>query len=190
MKKGHVFILSGPSGSGKTTFYEKLLKNIKFKRKLSKTVSMTTRPMRSGEQNGRSYFFVSKKMFLYKIQANHFLEWEKVFDNYYGTPNKHFKDLLCSGKNVLLCIDVKGAKTVSKKYPEAIQIFVKTPSVKVLADRLMRRGSETNKTLALRLKTAKKELLEEKRYDHVIVNSRLDTAYSELKKVISKYIYK
>src|SRR5881392_3567491 len=108
MAKGKIIIISGPSGSGKTTLHKMLLESTKLKEKLVKSISVTTRPMRGGEKEGRDYIFVSVLKFQYKIKAGHFLEWQKVFDNYYGTPKKNVRDLLKAGKNVLLCIDVKG----------------------------------------------------------------------------------
>jgi len=139
MKKGKIIILSGPSGSGKTTLYGDLLKK---KLNLVKSVSVTTRPRRVGEKHGHDYFFISEKMFLYKKRAGHFLESEKVFDNYYGTPNKSVQELLKSGKNVLLCIDVKGARTVWRKHHKAVRIFIKTSTMEELKRRLEGRGSE------------------------------------------------
>ena len=132
MKKGKIIVLSGPSGSGKTTFYKKLLKDKALRLPIVKTVSFTTRPKRAGERHGRDYFFVSPKMFRYKKQKGHFLETEKVFGNDYGTPKKNVRDNLKKGKVVLLCIDVKGAKTIRKVFPDALTIFVKTPSLQVL----------------------------------------------------------
>ena len=123
--RGKIFILSGPSGSGKTTLHNKLLKSRRLKGKLIKSISMTTRPRRSGEVNGRDYFFTSKKKFFEKRSAGHFLEWKKVFDNYYGTPKRNVERTLKTGKSILLCIDVKGANAVRRRKKGAIGIFVK-----------------------------------------------------------------
>lgn len=182
MKKGKIIILSGPSGSGKTTLYKKILANT---RDLVKTVSVTTRPKRPGEKHGHDYFFVSHKQFLYKKRAGHFLESQKVFENYYGTPKKGVRDLLASGQNVFMCIDVKGARVVCKKFPKAVRIFIKTPSVAVLKKRLLGRGSEDKKELKLRLRTALKELKEAKKYDYVISNDDFSHAYQKLFKIIT-----
>lgn len=181
MKIGRIFIISGPSGSGKTTFYKKLLST---RKELVKSVSVTTREKRSGEKNGIDYVFVSKKMFFYKVKAGHFLESEKVFDNYYGTPNKNVRDILKSGKNVLLCIDVKGAKAVRRKFPDLIGIFIKAPSLEVLKKRLIDRGSEKSKVVRLRLKMASSELKEAKSYDYVVINDDFNKAYESLEKII------
>jgi len=188
MTKGKIIIISGPSGSGKTTLYKKLLASKKFKGKLAKSVSTTTRPKRKGEKHGRDYTFVSSKMFAYMKRCGHFLESEKVFGNYYGTPNKNVGDLLRAGKNVLLCIDVKGAKTVRRKLPKVVTVFIKTKSLAVLAMRLKGRGSEQKNVVQQRLKTAREELREEKKYKYVIINDQLRAAYSKLEAIIASEI--
>ena len=184
MKQGKIIIISGPSGSGKTTLYRKLLANRKIKKEIIKTLSVTTRPKRPGEKHGRDYFFVSQKMFQYKKRNGHFLETEKVFDNYYGTPKKTVQDILKTGKNVLLCIDVKGARTVRRKFPKAVAVFIKTSSLKVLAARLKGRGSEKKDIMRIRLRTAQAELKEMKNYNYVIINDNLRTAYARLEVII------
>jgi len=188
MTKGKIIIISGPSGSGKTTLYKKLLTSKKFKRRLVRSVSITTRPKRKGEKHGRDYLFVSLKMFAHKKRSGHFLESEQVFGNYYGTPNKNVQDLLRAGKNVLLCIDVKGAKSVCRKFPKAATIFIKTTSLAVLAARLKGRGSEQKSVVAQRLKTAKKELREAKKYKYVVINDHLRVAYGKLEVIIASEI--
>jgi guanylate kinase len=111
-----------------------------------------------------------------------------VFDNYYGTPKKNVRDLLKSGKHVLLCIDVKGAKVVRKICPEAITVFIKTPSIAVLKKRLDKRA-DTHDTAALRLKIARQELAQAKYYDHRIVNDHLSTAYRQLEEVVCQTLF-
>lgn len=180
MAKGRIVIISGPSGSGKTTLHKMLLESSQLKGSLVKSISATTRPKRPGEKHGRDYLFISREMFRYKIKAHHFLEWQKVFDNYYGTPQKVVRELLSKGKNVLLCIDVKGAKVVHRIFPDAISVFIQTPSLSVLKDRLELRAQDTHESRALRLKIARQELLEAKNYNFLIVNDRLDVAYHQL----------
>ena len=107
MRKGKIIIISGPSGSGKTTIYKDLLKDARLKKKIARTVSVTTRQRRFGEKQGIDYFFVSEKMFKYKIKAGHLFEYQKVFNCYYGTPKKSVRQILSSGKNALLCIDAQ-----------------------------------------------------------------------------------
>jgi guanylate kinase len=134
--KAKIVIISGPSGCGKTTLHKALLLSPLFKGKLVKSISATTRKKRPGERPGRDYLFLSTKTFEEKIEKGYFLEWEKVFDHYYGTPKKHALDLLKKGVNVLLCIDVKGAKNVAREFPQALKIFIKAPSMKILEARL------------------------------------------------------
>lgn len=187
-KTGKVFIVSGPSGSGKTTLYRRLITDKLFKDKIVKSISVTTRNIRSGEKNGRDYYFISQKMFAYKQRAGHFLESMKVFNNYYGTPFKAVREILSSGKNVLLCIDVKGAKVVARKIPQSIKIFVQPPDMNELKKRLILRGSEDEKTMHLRLKIAANEMKEVSFYDFKVINDDVNSAYKELVRIIQKEI--
>ncbi len=181
MSRGKIIILSGPSGSGKTTLYQKLLKTNAH---LSKSISVTTRSKRPGEVHGKDYFFVSPKMFEYKIRMGHFLEYEKFFGNYYGTPRRYVLDLLRKGQSVLLCIDVKGAETVKKNHREAVRIFIKTPTIQDLKDRLLKRGSEDLETIQKRLDRVEMELKQARHYDYVIINANLNTAQGELNRIV------
>ena len=184
MTKGRIVIISGPSGSGKTTLHKMLLESSLLRGKLVKSISATTRSARPGEKNKRDYLFISLKMFQHKINKGQFLEWQKVFDNYYGTPKKAVNDLLATGKHVLLCIDVKGSKIVQKLYPEAISIFIKTPNIAVLKKRLEARAQDSHESRELRLKIARNELKEAKYYDFQINNDRLEIAYKQLEKIV------
>lgn len=181
---GKVFILSGPSGSGKTTLHKALLNDPKLKGKLVKSVSATTREKREGERAGKDYIYLSRKIFESRIKKNYFLEWEKVFDNYYGTPKQQVLKLLHKGKHVLLCIDVKGAAHVRKEFPESFSVFIKTPTMKILQERLRQRASETHESLSLRLKVARREIREAKHYDRVVINGRLDKACRDLTRIV------
>jgi guanylate kinase len=188
MKKqqGRIIILSGPSGAGKTTLHDLLLKAPQFKGSIIRSISATTRAPRGQERHGREYLFLTRKMFEHKIRAGHFLEWMKVFDNYYGTPMKNVQDNRRKGKHVLLCIDVKGALVVKKKVPDAVMVFVKTPTLKELQRRLEGRGTDSVQSVALRLKTAREELKQESKYDHVVVNDDLQKAFKDLTSVLEK----
>ena len=186
MKTGRVIILSGPSGAGKTTLHDLLLKAPRFSGRLIRSISATTRKPRGQERHGREYLFLSKAMFEHKIKTGQFLEWMKVFDNYYGTPMKNVRDALKRGKHVLLCIDVKGAAVVRKKIPDALMVFVKTSTLKELRCRLEGRGTDTPASVSLRLRTAREELKEASQYDVVIVNNKLEVAFNELKAALSK----
>lgn len=186
--KGKIIILSGPSGSGKTTLHKALLASEKFRGKLVKSISATTRPKREGERNGRDYIFLTQLIFARRIVRGYFLEWEKVFDNYYGTPKIQVLNLLKKGKHVLLCIDVKGAQHISREFPNAIKIFIKPPSMAELRKRLKLRSSETHESLALRLKVATQELKKAKDYDYTINNGSLNKAKADLEKLVLKIL--
>lgn len=190
MYKGKIIIISGPSGSGKTTLHKKLLLSRRFQEKLVKSISATTRPKRPNELHGRDYLFFTKKDFFRAKRVGHFLEWQKVFDNYYGTPRHNVEKLLKQGKNVLLCIDVKGAKVIARHFPEAVRIFIKAPSLAVLKKRLQLRGSETKKDLMKRLAIAKSEMREAKKYDYIVENQNLSNATKRLKDIVSKELTK
>ena len=183
-KTGIVFIVSGPSGSGKTTLCKKLLSRNSAKNRLFKTISITTRPKRRGEKENRDYRFVSEKEFLRKKAGGQLLESQKVFGFFYGTPKSFVKDNIRKGKDVILCIDVKGAAVVKKIYPEACGIFIMPPKVEALKHRLNKRSTESKKSMARRLKLAKWEMGFAKKYDYVIINDRLPKAISELETAI------
>jgi guanylate kinase len=186
--QARIVIISGPSGCGKTTLHKALLESPLLKGKLVKSISATTRLKRPGERPGRDYLFLSTKTFEERIKKGYFLEWEKVFDHYYGTPKKQTLNLLKKGINVLLCIDVNGAKTVAREFPQSLKIFIKAPSMKVLEARLKARGSENSKSLGLRLKVARRELKEAKYYDHVVINADLDKALGQMRQIVCRSI--
>jgi guanylate kinase len=183
---GRVIILSGPSGAGKTTLHDLLLKDPRFAGRIVRSVSATTRLPRAGERHGRDYFFLTPRMFDFKVRAGHFLEWMKVFDRHYGTPWKNVRDILASGRHVLLCIDVKGARAVKERMPDALTIFIKTPTIEELRRRLEQRGTDAGAEIALRLKTAAEELAHASGYRHVIVNDTIDSAYRQIVAILVK----
>ncbi len=186
MKKGKIVIVSGPSGSGKTTLSNKVLATPLFKGKIVKSISATTRAKRPGERHGRDYLFLTPAAFKQKKRLGRFLESQKVFDNYYGTPKAAAEALLRKGKHVMLCIDVKGAKVVRRQTPQAVTIFIKVPSLAVLKKRLLKRATEANKSLNLRLKIAQEELKEAKFYKYIVINDKLNPAYRRLKEILCK----
>jgi guanylate kinase len=183
---GKILVLSGPSGSGKTTLHNCLLKDRKIKARLVKVVSATTRKKRVGEKQGKQYWFFTKKQFLARKDQGYFLEWQKVFSDYYGTPKAQAEKILKRGKNVLLCIDVKGARVVFKNFKNAVGIFIKAPSAAALKNRLAARGTENAKTMKHRLAVAQQEMKEAKRYRYVVVNDRIQKAVGRLKKIMNK----
>lgn len=184
--EGRVVVLSGPSGCGKTTLHKELLGNPLLKGRLVKSISATTRLKRPGEKDGLDYFFMTRKIFEKRIKDDYFLEWQKVFEHYYGTPKKNVSSLLKKGVNVLLCIDVKGARSVVSEFPGSLKIFIKAPSLRVLEERLKSRGSESRESLALRLRVARQEIREAGRYDYVVVNGELRKAITILEEIVCR----
>lgn len=156
-KKGRLFVISASSGTGKTTLANELRKEDK---NLVQSVSYTTRAPRPNEENGKDYFFVTKKEFFEKINKHGFLEWANVFGKYYGTPKKEVEDHTRHGRDVLLLIDVQGAKQVKKTKPDAVFIFLAPPSKEELLRRLNKRGTETKKEIDARYKLATQEMRE------------------------------
>ncbi len=180
--KNKIFIVSAPSGCGKTTLCKRLLKD---KLKLKQSVSITTRPPRRGERNGADYLFVSAEEFIRMIDAKELLEYEENFGFLYGTPKKAVEEELRKGRSVLLSIDVKGAMSVRKYYPQnSVLIFVMPPSMEDLKKRLESREADTPKAILHRLKVAKQEVSYRDKYDYVVVNDRLSAAYKKLKDII------
>lgn len=181
-----VFVVSGPSGSGKTTLLQGLLKDKKLSRKLAKSISLTTRPKRSNERQGRDYFFVSEKRFKQKLRAKKILEWTKYLGYYYATPKAFVDKKIAQGKHLILCLDFKGAQAVKKLYPKhAATIFVAPPSLGTLQKRIGQRCHKTRQEeIRQRLRLAKEEVRVASRYDYRIVNNKLEQAVKGLKKII------
>ena len=180
-KKGILFIVSAPSGSGKTTLCNKLVDSIGG---LNRSISMTTRPPRAGERDGMDYIFIEKEEFLKRKKKNEFLEWAKVFEEYYGTPKKYIKHILAKGQDVLLNIDVQGAMKIKRLKIRVVYIFVLPPSMAMLKERLVSRSADSKKEIAKRLRVAKKELAYLRRYDYVVVNNTLESALENLRSIV------
>ncbi|MFW6022498.1 MAG: guanylate kinase [Halanaerobiaceae bacterium] len=181
MRKGSLIVLSGPSGVGKGTVRDKLMENFD---QIEYSVSVTTRPRREGEVDGVDYFFVSSDKFFQMVEENKFIEWAEVHNNYYGTPKEYVDKTLQSGNDIILEIDIQGARMVSNIYPDAVYVFLVPPSFDELEHRLDKRGTENNKNKALRLKNAREELKELERYDYQIVNDKLEETVYKLKCII------
>jgi len=183
--KGQLFIMSAPSGCGKTTL-ERML--IDSDLNLKKSISVTTRKPRKGEEEGRDYYFISEKEFFKRRDNGEFLEWAKVFGHYYASPKDKIERYLNEKKNILLSIDIQGAKQIKKIYPDAVYIFIKPPSLKDLEARLKARGTDNKEDIEERLKVAKEEIRQSKMYDYVVVNDKIDRAYQQLKEIIKNNI--
>ncbi|MCT7568566.1 guanylate kinase [Aliarcobacter butzleri] len=177
-KKGAILIISGPSGCGKSTLLKEVYKNISD---YHFSISTTTREPRIGEVNGVDYFFISKEEFEEDIKKGNFLEYAKVHDNYYGTSLKPIIKALNEGKLVIFDIDVQGHHLVRKKMNDSVtSVFITTPSLKVLEERLNNRNSDSLEVIEKRIKNAKKEIEFFDEYDYFIVNDNLESASNEL----------
>lgn len=187
MKRGKIIILVAPSGGGKSTMASRLLKDFDI---IRFSVSATTRKPRKGEKEGIHYYFISQDEFDKKVEQGDFLEWEEFYNgSRYGTLRSDVENQLNKGYFILLDIEVLGALNVKKIYgDEALSLFLKPPSVDELKQRLKARGTETDSTLKTRLERAEKEMAYAKRFDHVITNDDLETAYQKLKQIVSTFI--
>jgi guanylate kinase len=178
-----VIVLSAPSGSGKTTIVSRLMKSLEG---ITRSVSYTTRVPREGEKDGEDYIFVSDEEFNKMKENGEFLEWEENFGNSYGTSRRQIEELLASGLDVIMSIDVKGARTAKKEFPESISVFVMPPSIQELETRLRRRKTDEETQVAIRLRESKKEVAASDEYDFLVVNNKLEDAVEEVKQVIEK----
>ncbi len=185
MKK--LLVISAPSGGGKSTIAKHILSNYP---NFSFSVSATTRSKREGEIDGRNYLFITRDEFLFKIADNQFIEYEKIFNNYYGTLKSNINQLLDYGKFVLFDIDVKGALSIKKIYgDEALLLFILPPSLEVLEERLRKRESETDEQIKTRLSRYKEEMAQIDQFDAKVINDKLDDALKEVDNIINKEFY-
>ena len=195
---GNLFIISAPSGSGKSTLTNRLrsiVPNLEF------SVSYTTRPPRGSEQSGRDYFFITRDEFERMIAEGEFLEYAEVFGNYYGTARRFLREAFARGHDLLLDIDVQGAKQVKSKAPDAVSIFILPPSREELERRLRTRSEaereiqeqlfgpqarqgNSEEVIQRRLQTASREIENFSQYDYILVNDRVDPAIDTLKSIV------
>jgi len=176
--KGRLFVVSGPSGVGKGTLVRELLSRYP---RLELSVSATTRPPREGEVNGRDYHFLREEDFEQRVQSGDFLEWAEVYGHRYGTLAAPVRRALEEGRDVVLEIDVQGARQVIRNMPEAVSIFVRPASLKQLEERLRKRGTESEEQLRRRLEKAVWEMEEgAKLFRHQVLNDRLDEAVRDI----------
>ncbi|MBI5055909.1 MAG: guanylate kinase [Nitrospirae bacterium] len=180
-RQGTLFVISAPSGAGKSTLCHQLLHKV---RGLKLSVSYTTRPPRKGERNDVDYTFISQKKFKNMINSGEFAEWAMVHGNLYGTSLKRLKKLTKEGYDIILDIDVQGAMQIKKKYDNAVYIFIFPPSMRILKQRLLNRGTDSKDIIDRRLEKARAEITGYKNYDYVIINDKLEKAYKELEGII------
>jgi len=178
---GLIFILSAPSGAGKTTVVKGVMEQLPG---LRFSVSFTTRLPRPNEKEGEDYHFVSHSVFQRMLERNEFLEWAEVLGNLYGTPRPDLKKLKSEEMDLILDIDTQGAKKVLKEVDQPILIYLLPPSLKVLRERLMKRGLDSLERIKFRLSKARQDMEEALGYHYVIVNERVEEAIEKLRSII------
>lgn len=179
--RGLLFIVSAPSGTGKTTLVERLVQVLPT---LRMSRSYTSRAARNGERDGVDYNFITIDEFKRRIERCDFLEWADVFGNYYGTGARDIEQLLVEGQDVVLVIDVQGARQVKARSVDHTAIFVLPPSFQVLEQRLRGRSKDTEAQMQRRLATARAEAASFTDYDYVVVNDELDATVTRLREII------
>jgi guanylate kinase len=182
MTIGKLYIISAPSGAGKTSLVKQLQTEM---HQLVVSISHTTRHIRSGESDGKDYFFVSIAEFQAMLETQSFLEYARVFDNFYGTAQKNVEDNLAQGLDVILEIDWQGAQQVRTLMPNSVSIFILPPSIEVLKQRLQNRGQDSEEIIARRMRDAVTEMSHYPEFDYLIVNDDFNLALNQLKSVIT-----
>lgn len=180
--RGRLIVISGPSGAGKSTVVFKAIEN---REDICFSTSVTTRKPRPGEVDGREYFFVDLDRFKEMVEKDELLEHAVYVANSYGTPRAYVERQMAAGLNVLLDIEVQGARQVHEKMPEAVMIFIVPPSMAELRRRLEARGTDTERAIEARLIRAGQEYAEADFYDYIIVNDDAETAARELSAIIT-----
>ena len=181
MNKGVLTVVSGFSGSGKGTIMKALLKKYD---NYALSISATTRSPRDGERKGREYFFKTKEEFQRLIEEDQLIEYAQYVENYYGTPREYVERCLDDGKDVILEIEVQGARKVKEKIPEAVLIFVTPPSAEELRARLVGRGTESMEVIESRLSRANEEAVVMPDYDYLLVNDDLEQCVEAMHGII------
>lgn len=180
--RGVLIVISGPSGAGKGTICKELLEKHK---EIQLSVSATTRSPREGEVDGINYHFLTKENFLQRVSENDFLEYAEVYGNYYGTPKSNVEEILDSGKDVILEIDIQGALKVKEQSEDGVFIFILPPSMEELKQRIIKRGSETPESLMTRFKSAYQEINYVSKYNYAVVNDTVDSAVNKIESILT-----
>jgi guanylate kinase len=180
-RRGVMFVISSPSGAGKTTLSRRLIREVGVKL----SVSATTRPIRPGEEDGVDYHFRSVEQFQKMIDRDEFLEWAKVFKNFYGTPKSEVENTLVSGTDVVFDVDWQGARALKTiRAGDVVSVFILPPSLAQLKQRLEGRPGADPKAVQSRLDGAGQDILRWGEYDYAIINDDLDKAFEELKSIL------
>lgn len=177
-----VFIISAPSGSGKSTLVSHLMRIVPS---LRFSVSYTTRPPRGEEKDGREYYFISREQFEARVERDEFLEWAEVFGNLYGTHRSELDRADLEDTDLVLDIDVKGARQLKERIPGAVSIFILPPSRQVLEQRLRARSQDTGPVIDRRLREAAEEIRNYSQYDYLLVNRELDSSVAALVAIVN-----
>jgi guanylate kinase len=177
----NVFIVSAPSGSGKSTLVSRVLQ---MDPKLLFSISYTTRQPRGLEKRDEDYHFIARDEFERRLEQDEFLEFAKVFDNYYGTSRRYYEQALAEGKDLMLDIDVQGARQLKQRIPEAVSIFILPPSREILEQRLRSRSVDSAAVIETRLRGAADEIRNYDQYDYVLINKDLEKSVMRLKSII------
>jgi len=179
-KRGRLFVVSGPSGVGKDTVIQRFLPTID---RVMMSISVTTRTMRPGESQGHPYHFIDTREFYLYAERGDLLEWAEVNGNHYGTPKHMVEDQVAAGLDVILKIDVQGARNVRRLIPDAVLVFIMPPSFEELERRLRARSTETEQQIRLRLLDALNELREIDNYHYAVLNDDADSAADHLRSI-------
>lgn len=179
--RGILIVVSGFSGAGKGTLMKRLVEEYDS---YALSISATTRAPRPGEEDGREYFFLSREQFEQKIADKALIEYAEYCGNYYGTPRDYVEKELADGRDVILEIEIQGALKIREQYPNALLLFVSTPSAKELRRRLSGRGTETEEVIDRRLHRAAQEAGGIEEYDYIVINDDLETCVRELHEII------
>ncbi|MBP7737896.1 MAG: guanylate kinase [Spirochaetes bacterium] len=180
-------VISAPSGAGKTTLINRLLSSDD---RLTFSVSTTTRPRRSNETDGKSYYFIAEDAFRGMVDRDEFIEWARVHGNCYGTSKKEIDRICCIGKIPIFDVDVQGAKTLKGRLDSAVYIFIVPPSREVLESRLRNRKTDSEEQIQIRLRNAIREMEEYAQYDYIVINDDLDVALNELRSIVTAELCK
>nr|WP_295278386.1 guanylate kinase [uncultured Blautia sp.] len=181
MSRGVLVVVSGFSGAGKGTIMKSLMAKYD---NYALSVSATTRNPRPGEEDGREYFFRTREEFEEMIDQDQLIEYAQYVGNYYGTPKAYVEEQLSQGRDVILEIEIQGARKIKKKFPDAVLVFVTAPSMEELKERLVGRGTETQTVIRQRLARASQEAEGVEEYDYLLVNDELDLAVDRLHNII------
>ena len=183
--RGKIIVIAAPSGAGKTSIAREILRRNPL---LRFSVSATTRPKRDGETDGKDYFFLTQEVFLDRVARGEFVEWEEIYGNCYGTLQCEVDTAITRGKHLLFDVDVKGALSIKRRYPEALLIFIQPPSFEVLEQRLRARLTENAAALERRLARVPMELAQAPLFDHRVTNDVLDRAIEEVQTIVKHHV--